>query len=169
MANSVTARFNDDCKVFVSMSDDTTVEKAVIIDAEGNETDIGGGGSNFATVKINYTLPEGASIDSLQFNSGSAVNLDYGNIENVIVYAYGTIGLPTSELGTIPEIKIPLYEGCKSDLQNIQYFIEDLGTLMIDLNTSSVVSGDAEILTDDLYKFYVWGDCVLNLTLMGAD
>lgn len=59
MANSVTARFNDDCKVFVSMSDDTTVEKAVIIDAEGNETDIGGGGgeSDFSTaiVKINNT------------------------------------------------------------------------------------------------------------------
>lgn len=54
MANSVTARFNDDCKVFVSMSDDTTVEKAVIIDAEGNETDIGGGGgsSDFSTAEV---------------------------------------------------------------------------------------------------------------------
>lgn len=54
MANSVTARFNDDCKVFVSMSDDTTVEKAVIIDAEGNETDIGGGGgsSDFSTATV---------------------------------------------------------------------------------------------------------------------
>ncbi len=53
MANSVTARFNDDCKVFVSMSDDTTVEKAVIIDAEGNETDIGGGGSSdFSTGQL---------------------------------------------------------------------------------------------------------------------
>lgn len=54
MANSVTARFNDGCKVFVSMSDDTTVEKAVIIDAEGNETDIGGGGgsSDFSTAEV---------------------------------------------------------------------------------------------------------------------
>lgn len=54
MANSVTARFNDDCKVFVSMSDDTTVEKAVIIDAEGNETDIGGGGgsSDFSVAEV---------------------------------------------------------------------------------------------------------------------
>ena len=57
MANSVTARFNDDCKVFVSMSDDTTVEKAVIIDAEGNETDIAGGGgeSDFSTATVTYT------------------------------------------------------------------------------------------------------------------
>lgn len=53
---SVTARFNDDCKVFVSMSDDTTVEKAVIIDAEGNETDIGGGGgsSDFSTAEVKF-------------------------------------------------------------------------------------------------------------------
>lgn len=56
MANSVTARFNDDCKVFVSMSDDTTVEKAVIIDAEGNETDIGGGGGESDFQKVNVIL-----------------------------------------------------------------------------------------------------------------
>lgn len=58
MANSVTARFNDDCKVFVSMSDDTTVEKAVIIDAEGNETDIGGGGgsSDFSTAEVTINI-----------------------------------------------------------------------------------------------------------------
>lgn len=56
MANSITARFNDDCKVFVSMSDDTTVEKAVIIDADGNETDIGGGGgeSDFSTAEVTF-------------------------------------------------------------------------------------------------------------------
>lgn len=56
MANSVTARFNDDCKVLVAMSDDTTVSKAVIIDAEGNETDIGGGGgsSDFTTAKVTF-------------------------------------------------------------------------------------------------------------------
>lgn len=60
MANSVTARFNDDCKVFVSMSDDTTVEKAVIIDAEGNETDIGGGGgeSDFKVILQTLEIPE---------------------------------------------------------------------------------------------------------------
>ena len=59
MANSVTARFNDDCKVLVAMSDDTTVSKAVIIDAEGNETDIGGGGSSDLNNPINLELIDG--------------------------------------------------------------------------------------------------------------
>lgn len=66
MANSVIARFNDDCKVFVSMSDDTTVDKAVIIDADGKETDIGSGGGSsditMATVTLNITPPEGVTI-----------------------------------------------------------------------------------------------------------
>lgn len=165
MANSVTARFNDDCKVFVSMSDDTTVEKAVIIDAEGNETDIGGGGggSNTATVQVTYTLPpEVSSIDDLEFSS-STVKLEYDEKDNVIVYVYSPLyGLPYSELGTITEMKIPLYENCKSNLNGISYSVEEVGSLSIDVSNSRVVSGDAEIIGNDLY---VTGDCVLNLAL----
>lgn len=77
MANSVTARFNDDCKVFVSMSDDTTVEKAVIIDADGNETDIGGGGggsSDFTTAEV--TVINNSS-DNIQLENFAFVYTDH--------------------------------------------------------------------------------------------
>lgn len=90
MANSVTARFNDDCKVFVSMSDDTTVEKAVIIDAEGNETDIGGGGgsSDFSTGQLTIinSLTSTADISmgfftAITFGQYDLVRLAYKDLE----------------------------------------------------------------------------------------
>ena len=93
MANSVTARFNDDCKVHVAMSDDTTVTKAVIIDAEGNETDIGGGGgeSDFSTAEVTMKLPADLSAatldiqltDPLTENSNGVVVIEENNIRYI--------------------------------------------------------------------------------------
>lgn len=99
MANSVTARFNDNCKVHVAMSNDTTVTKAVIIDADGNETDIGGGGgeSDFSTAKV-----------SVENNTEALIN-------GMFVALYDTPFSAVVPENTLPSMSrnynVPLYKG----------------------------------------------------------
>ena len=134
MANSVTARFNDDCKVFVSMSDDTTVEKAVIIDAEGNETDIGGGESDFSTAIVKFI---GGTVDNDKSTIISCIDV-YDEILESIPVALQT--------GVTSTFNLVLYKG-KQILGFAPEAIESYtGSVIIDQDEGQViVTGDAEI------------------------
>lgn len=135
MANSVTARFNDDCKVFVSMSDDTTVEKAVIIDADGNETDIGGGGgeSDFSTATVTVAALEDGFTNELYHIA--SVDNEYNEI--VIDTPYVFVDSYTW--------LIPLYKGKLSFYVN-----ENIG-----------ISGDF-VYDSESRIFTITGDCTIK-------
>lgn len=135
MANSVTARFNDDCKVFVSMSDDTTVEKAVIIDAEGNETDIGGGGgeSDFSTA----TVTVAAKGDAFTTNRYYIAFVDEENNE---IY----VGTPFAS-NVSSTLIVPLYKGRLSLYTN-----ENIG-----ISGDVAYNSEEELLT-------ITGDCTIK-------
>lgn len=137
MANSITARFNDNCKVHVAMSDDTTVTKAVIIDADGTETDIGGGGtSDFSTAKVTVVN----NVDS----EWSPNNTPFLSSDELIGEHIG-FSVYVESAGTY-EFTVPLYKGkCvwgisedhgKSFSGNITY-IEDYNM--------SLITGDCTI------------------------
>lgn len=133
MANSVTARFNDDCKVFVSMSDDTTVEKAVIIDAEGNETDIGGGGgeSDFSTAEVTIS------------NTGGSTDFDQYVIP------------------VVDNDSIMLARAMQSDNERKLTAVLYKGSLIIYTGGDVVVSGDAQYDNDTGFVT-ITGDCTLK-------
>lgn len=153
MANSVTARFNDDCKVFVSMSDDTTVEKAVIIDAEGNETDIGGGGSSdFSTaeVTINVTTEGSPTLVYKTFASDieypETASPYYASFEdftgNIILYKNKAI--------------IGLDSITAQDSDNNNYIAAT--------NPTPTTSGNATYDADNSI-FIITGDCTINVKI----
>lgn len=138
MANSVTARFNDDCKVFVSMSDDTTVEKAVIIDAEGNETDIGGGGgsSDFSIAQVTVSIIEPGIEEPYYPENIACIGIN----DRIIIESF-------NNAATYPMI---LYKGSEE--------------IYTDTNTFVSCSGDAtyEIEDTDII-ITITGDCAITL------
>ncbi len=142
MANSVTARFNDNCKVFVSMSDDTTVEKAVIIDADGNETDIGGGGgsSDFSTAQITF------------INHTTKYPSIYGSstVSEVDDFT-GTYPAMVPEPNTTSTYNLVLYKGVGVIINGSSQLID-------------VESGEAEKMGDELT---VSGDCTIGIYEQG--
>lgn len=120
----------------------------------------GGGSSDFstATVTVNYVGDHSAS----SISGGYAdVYTDVSFGSPAITYAYGNNLLPVSALGTVNELKIPIYNGAKTDIKGLE-FLDGEGLMLPDLNNSSVVSGSAEIADNYLL---VWGDCVVNLAL----
>lgn len=57
-------RFTDEIKAEINLAADGTVEKAVIIDGDGAETPIGGGGSSdFTTAEVTITNNTGSDIE----------------------------------------------------------------------------------------------------------
>ena len=140
--------------------------KAVLSSMLNQLTEDSGGGesSDFstATVTVNYVGDHSAS----SISGGYAdVYTDVSFGSPAITYAYGDNKLPVSVLGTVNELKIPIYNGAKTNIDGMEFL--DGGNLMLpDLNNSSVVSGSAEIADNCLL---VWGDCVVNLALQYAD
>ena len=127
----------------------------------------GGGGSgssdfSTATVTVNYIGDHSASSISGGYTE---VYTDVSFGSPAITYDYGDNKLPVSVLGAANELKIPIYNGAKTNINGIEFF--DGENLMLpDLNNSSVVSGSAEIADNYLL---VWGDCVVNLALKYAE
>lgn len=127
----------------------------------------GGGGSDSpiytANVKVNYTLPAG--VEEITFYTSSETEIDIYNIDtnnNQAILKYGSNYIPIAELGTPEFIKMPMCDGCAVNMLGM-YFSSGDDYLYVDMNNSSVVSGDAE-LTE--YTLNVFGDCELNLTLV---
>lgn len=166
MANSVTARFNDDCKVFVSMSDDTTVEKAVIIDAEGNETDIGGGGeSDFTKAKVSLLCPDGA-------DSASYVIIMNNASEGVVDFDYFSAYYIDNTHGVINAISDPVVVTDVESPVDIDFnIIKNKNILVTGLSPEAAfgVSGDAVVQTvniigDSYNAVIITGDCSITYT-----
>lgn len=150
MANSVTARFNDGCKVFVSMSDDTTVEKAVIIDAEGNETDIGGGGGS---VEKEYNI-------GINNTCGDIVIAVYSFLSKNQTYVYSkAIEDSTTSTGKYKTV---------TDSFIISFMPDDSTLFNVSINNENgeeVTSEDMMTQNIDGYKAVrVIGDCVISIT-----
>lgn len=158
MANSVTARFNDNCKVHVAMSDDTTVTKAVIIDADGNETDIGGGGeSDFIKANVVITNSSQSIILRMMPTTTEAT-------EKILGFVWGVSGV------TIPELDDAFPTGTYTCYIRSGEYIFFYSGSIID-GTSYTVTGNAEIVPGDssvdpaipaIVK--VTGDCTITIS-----
>lgn len=124
----------------------------------------GGGGSGdltYANVKVNYVVeynPTGFSYSTILIQNDA--------FDDCVRFEYGSdYGLPLSDLGSVTNIKVPVYKNYKTDIGNLT-FSADSGYLLINTPECSVVSGDAEI---DSGHLLISGDCELNLTLNYAD
>lgn len=138
-----------------------------------NQLDSGGGGSSessdlsYATVNVTYTLPE--SVDSLEGATFTGyiravryvTEFDYYN--QAVSFIYGEESLPSSDLGTLQQFNVPLYKDYKTTLSYLTWYVPDVGNLYVDTMNSSVISGNAEIIYNEIL---ITGECTLNIALM---
>lgn len=84
-------RFTDEIKAEIDLAADGTVEKAVVIDGDGVETPIGGGGaSDFTTAEVTITNNIGSDIEIALPCIGGHGDLMFGNFS----IASGDISTP---------------------------------------------------------------------------
>lgn len=125
----------------------------------------GGGGSGdltYANVKVNYI----GTISPTGFGS-SYVYASDDSMNSCVTISYDdNYGLPLSELGSVTNIKVPVYKDLKSSITEMSFDDGEGSTVLIDVSESSVVSGDAEISD---FKVLISGDCELNLKLHYSD
>lgn len=117
-------RFTDEIKAEINLAADGTVEKAVIIDGDGAETPIGGGGSSdFTTAEVTITN-----------NTGSDIRIAIPSVIDDRMAFLGAINLvfPNDSRSLI----VALYKG------------KALGDVIIDNVPSAVCTGGV-IINDD--------------------
>ena len=135
-----------------------------IIDSLATNWPEGGGGGDltYANVKANFVgenNPTGFSYSTILIKNDA--------FDDCVRFEYGSdYGLPLSDLGSVTNIKVPVYKNYKTDITTLT-FAADGGYLLINTPECSVVSGDAEI--DEENQMLISGDCELNLTLNYAD
>ena len=154
MANSIKARFNNNCKVEVAMSDDTTVTKAVIIDADGVETEIGGGGSSdFSTAEVTIVGGE----DGLAL-SGGVEGWSNGYIF-IKSDEYGDTGITLA--GAQAETSITAKALLFKNLD--ETFPHDFAAVFGAVEGTAIesVEGNCE-LDEDTGIVIIWGDCTIT-------
>lgn len=161
MANSVKARFNDNCKIEVAMSDDTTVTKAVIIDADGVETNIGGGGGgDFSQI---FPVEAHVIINASSLPDFEAQLCEFSS-ETVGVHDYGEEGYQVAN----PTYGLSVQTG---ENKYVLFTTQDFG---IELepnftNWDISVSGDATIDEEEGYKWItITGDCTITAEFIGT-
>lgn len=130
-------RFTDEIMAEIDLTADGTVEKAVIIDGDGNETPIGGGGSS------DFTTAEVKVINNTEsIHEFSCVNIYTEGSTNILVMNAG-VGKNTEK--TITAV---LYKG-EGEL------------LLQSLGASMTATGDIEISGDDAI---ISGDGTITLS-----
>ena len=129
------------------------------------EYSLGGGGSGdltYANVKVNFV----GEYNPTEF-SYTNILIQNDAHDDCVRFDYGSdYGLPLSDLGSVTNIKVPVYKNYKTDLGNLT-FAGNGGYLLVNTTECSVVSGDAEIDSD--YRLLISGDCELNIALAMAD
>lgn len=129
-------RFTDEIKAEIDLAADGTVEKAVVIDGEGAETPIGGGGSSdFTTAEVTITNNTGNSIEltipTVEDGSNQSFLNAYANIHSnesysciVALYKGKTQCFALNE-----NLPVPVCTGGVEDGGHGYYFITGNGTI----------------------------------------
>lgn len=171
--NSGLLEFKDDQKVLIALDDATSeVKKAVIIDADGTETDIAGGGGG-VTVEALSVTENGTYSEEGKAYSPVTVNVAGGSGD------FSTAEVSVTYNG--PDTDIYAKVACVEDNTIISGTFIDQSTTKVltvpiasggaiidfdELSSQSyVISGDIEgIDNPDLSPFLITGDCTISVS-----